>query len=142
MTYALAWPLQQAVYAALQADPAIAALVEDRIYDAAPHAERTDAPLADYITLGDETVRAWDTADGQGSSHDFAVTVHSGGQGYAQSKALAGVICDVLVDADLALSRGRLIGLRFLQAQAQRGKGAERRRIALRFRAIIEDTGV
>ena len=36
MTYALAWPLQQAVHARLTGDPGVAALLGDRVHDAAP----------------------------------------------------------------------------------------------------------
>ena len=47
-------------------------------------------------------------------------------------------ISDALVGVDLALARGRLVGLWFLRAQAQRlGQGAVRR-IDLRFKARVE----
>ncbi|HEU0220836.1 MAG TPA: DUF3168 domain-containing protein [Paracoccaceae bacterium] len=139
MTYALAWPLQEAVFAALQAHAGVTAIVGTRIYDAAPHAANVPDPLEDYVTLGEELVRPFNTADGIGGTHDFAVTVHSGRDGFQRSKALAGAICDALIDAPLALSRGRLVALRFVQAQALRGRAPERRRVVLRFRAVIED---
>ncbi|RMF37088.1 MAG: DUF3168 domain-containing protein [Alphaproteobacteria bacterium] len=140
MTYALSWPLQEAVFARLSADPTLSGLVGGRIYDAAPHAVQASDPLEDYVTLGEEVARAFDTATDHGASFDFAVAVHSGRQGYARAKAIAGAICDALIDAPLSLSRGKLIGLRFLQAQAQRGRPPVRRRIVLRFRAVIEDS--
>ena len=47
-------------------------------------------------------------------------------------------ISDALVGVNLALARGRLVGLWFLRAQAQRlGQGAVRR-IDLRFKARVE----
>lgn len=138
MTHAHSWPLQQAVYAALTGDAALAALVGGAIHDGAPHAAAAADPLTPYVTLGEETVRPWDTADGPGSSHDFSVSVHSGSDGYALAKQVSGAICDCLIDAALPLSRGHLVSLRFLQAQAQRGRPPERRRITLKFRAVIE----
>lgn len=139
MTYAVSPGLQEAVYAALQADTTLSNLLEGRIYDAAPHASQSSDPAADYVTLGEELARPFDTADGHGGRIDFTVTVHSGAEGYAQAKAIASAVCDVLIDAPLVLSRGTLIALRFLQAQAQRGRAPTRRRVTLRFRAVVED---
>lgn len=139
MTYAAAWSLQEAVFAALRGDAAVTALAGDRIYDAPTHGTTApDAPL-DYVTLGEELVRPFDTADGQGGMHDFTVSVHSAGTGFQSAKRLAGAICDALAVSALPLARGRLVALRFVQAQALRGRGAEQRRIVLRFRAVIED---
>ncbi|WP_118134884.1 DUF3168 domain-containing protein [Oceanicella sp. SM1341] len=140
MTYAMSWALQKAVFARLSGDTALGALVGGAIHDAPPHAARSADPLAVYVTLGDETARAWDTADSHGCTHDFDVTVHSGAEGFAASKEVAEAVCDALVDADLALERGHLVALRFVQARAQRGRSPEKRRITLRFRAVIEDT--
>jgi hypothetical protein len=139
MTYALSSPLQAAVYAALQASPAVTALTGGRIHDAVPHGAAVADPSAVYVTLGEELVRPFDARDMRGGTHDFSVTVHSGRDGFAEAKAAAGAICDALIDAPLVLTRGRLVGLRFVQGQALRGRGPERRRIALRFRAIVED---
>ncbi|MEM9049139.1 MAG: DUF3168 domain-containing protein [Pseudomonadota bacterium] len=139
MTCAVSWGLQQAVYSALQADTALGGLVAGRIYDAAPHAGQAGDPAVAYVTLGEELVRPFDTADGHGGRIDFTVTVHSGTEGYASAKEIAGAVCDVLIDAPLSLSRGTLVALRFLQAQAQRGRAPTRRRVTLRFRAVVDD---
>lgn len=139
MTYALAWPLQQAVYAALTADPAVAALTGGRIHDAPPHASREADPSAVHVVLGEEVVRPFDTADRHGGTHDFTIAVHSGAAGFSLAKEVAAAVCDALIDRPLSLSRGHLVALRFLQGQAQRGRPADRRRITLRFRAVIED---
>ena len=45
----------------------------------------------------------------------------------------------VTVDAPLLLDRGRLVGLRFLKAQARRLDQGAARRIDLRFVARVED---
>ena len=58
----------------------------------------------------------------------------------AFAKAVAAAISDTLVDADLTLSRGRLVGLWFERATARRsGTAGSARRIDLRFRARVED---
>lgn len=92
----------------------------------------------DYVTLGEESVRANDTKTSRGAVHDFTVTVHSGRDGFDTVKRVAGAICASLVDAPLELDAGRLVGLRFLQAKAERGPAPEKRRVALRFRAVVD----
>lgn len=138
MTYALSWPLQEAVHAALSADAGVSGLATGGIHDAPPHADRPGGSEP-YVTIGEEIVRPFDTADSHGGRYDFTVTVHSGAEGFARAKAIAAAVCDALIDAPLALSRGHLVALRFLQAQARRGRSPARRSVALRFRAVIED---
>ncbi|MEM9011812.1 MAG: DUF3168 domain-containing protein [Pseudomonadota bacterium] len=138
MTYAFAWSLQQGVFAALQAAPGVTDLVGDRIYDAPPHAsaavDRADA----YLTLGEEDVRRRGSVGGDIVTHDFRVTVHSGANGFAEAKRAAAAISTALTDGGVALPEGHLIELRFQSARAERGRGPDRRRITLRFRALIE----
>ncbi len=137
MSYAFSASLQAAVYGRLARDPAVAALVGARIHDAPPEPGAGEAAL-DYVTLGEESVRANDTATSRGAVHDFTVTVHSGRDGFDAVKRVAGAVCASLVDAPLELGAGRLVGLRFLQARADRGPAPERRRVALRFRAVVD----
>lgn len=139
MTYAMAWALQEAVFAVLAAAPSVGGAVGGRIWDAPPHGEREAQPGEDFVTIGDELVRPFDTADGHGGLHDFTVTVHSGRDGFRAAKELAAAICDLLLGAPLPLARGRLVALRFVQGQALRGRPPERRRIVLRFRAVVEE---
>lgn len=139
MTYALALPLQQAIYTTLTSNGPLAVLVEGRVYDAPPHGSTGPDPTLDYVTLGEERVRADGSKDCLGAVHDFTVEVHSGHDGFSKAKAIAGSVCDALIDAPLPLSRGTLAGLRFLGAQALRARRPNRRRIVLRFRAVVED---
>ena len=77
---------------------------------------------------------------GHGAIHRFRVSVVTEASGYAGAKAVAAAISDTLVDADLTLSRGRLVGLWFERATARRsGTAGSARRIDLRFRARVED---
>ncbi len=47
-------------------------------------------------------------------------------------------MCAALVDAPLALDAGRLVALRFLRASAERGRAPVKRRVVLRFRAVVD----
>lgn len=134
MTYALAPALQAAVFARLAAHAPLAALVGPHVYDSLPPG--TVPPL--YVALGPEVARDRSDATDRGAEHDLAVAVVSEAQGFAQAKAAAAAVCDALLDADLALGRGRLVLLRFLRAQAARPSGGARR-IDLTFRARVED---
>lgn len=138
MTYAFSWPLQQALFAALQADPTVAAMAGGRIYDEAPHAEALTGTVGPWLVLGDETVDAWSTATDRGASHAVQVSVIAPGRGFGVLKRLAAAVCDVAL-GPLALDRGRVVFASFLGGRTRRDEGAGLRRIDLRFRLAIED---
>jgi len=135
MSYAISGSLQAAVYTALAQDDVLMAIVGDAIYDAMPPGEVP--PI--YVRLGAETVRDASDGTGAGAEHSFTVSVVSDAPGYADAKAAAGAISDALHDADLTLSRGRLVSLRFERASARTVSAAQIRQIDLRFRARVED---
>lgn len=136
MSYEFAASLQRAVYGRLAADPEMIALVGAAIHDAPLDPQDDAAP--DYVTLGEESVRANDTKTSRGAIHDFSVVVHSGRDGFDTVKRIAGAVCASLMNAPLELEAGRVVGLRFLQARADRGRSPEKRRVALRFRAVVD----
>jgi hypothetical protein len=140
MTYALSAALQAAVYQRLAGDSALAGLVGERIYDA-PLESGSGEAMPDHITLGEEAVRPGNTKTSTGAVHDFSVTVHSTRDGFDTAKHIAAAVCEVLVDAPLALAEGHLVALRFLRARADRGRAPEKRRIALSFRAVLDVNG-
>jgi hypothetical protein len=135
MSYAVASALQGAVYQALSSDEALGGLVGDAIYDAVPSGKLPDL----HVNLGPETVKDASDKSGHGADHRFTVSVVSAAPGFANAKAVAAAICDVLVDADLPLDRGRLVSLSFDRATARRVDNDTGRRIDLRFRARVED---
>lgn len=135
MSYTLASALQAAVYQALTGDAEITSHVGDAIYDALPSGRKPDL----YISLGPETVKDASDKTGHGAEHRFTISILSTAPGFATAKAVAGSVCDVLVDADLSLNRGRLVSLTFDRASAQRTDDGNGRRIDLRFRARVED---
>ncbi|MBE3639737.1 DUF3168 domain-containing protein [Mangrovicoccus algicola] len=136
MSYAMSAALQSAVYAALREDGALAALVGDRVFDAAPPGE----PPELYVALGAEEARARGDSSGGVTEHRLAIGVSGTVAGFAALKAAAGAVSDRLDGGDLALSRGRLVSMRFERARARRISGNRGRRIDLWFRAVVEDS--
>lgn len=135
MSYAVASALQRAVYQALATDAQLGGLVDGAIYDALPSGRVPDL----YVSLGPETVKDASDKSGHGAEHRFTVSVISTAPGFAAAKSVAAAICDALVDADLALDRGRLVSLGFERAAARRIDDGNGRQIDLRFRARVED---
>lgn len=136
MSYGMAGALQAAVYQHLLADAALGTLVGAAIYDALPPG---DLPQT-YVSLGPEEVRQASDGTGGGAQHRFTVSVVTAEPGFGAAKAAAAAVADALDGADLALSRGRLVGMWFDRAVTRRTGGAARlRRVDLRFRARVED---
>ncbi|MBE1284725.1 MAG: DUF3168 domain-containing protein [Rhodobacteraceae bacterium] len=137
MSYGGAAALQDAVYQHLIADIGLNTLVGGAIYDAVPGGVLPDT----YVTLGPEEVRDRSDKTGAGAEHRFTVTVTTTLAGFAAAKEVATAISDALVDANLTLSRGELVGLWFDRAVAVRsGTAGDTRTITLRFRARVDDT--
>lgn len=135
MSYAMSLALQEAVYTQLALDVALVGLVGSAIFDAPP----TGAPPPLYVLLGTEQVRDRSSKTTEGAMHDFVVKIVSDEAGFAAAKTVGAVVCDALIDANVVLSRGRLISLGFRKARAKRGKAPEGRQIDLTFRAFVED---
>jgi hypothetical protein len=135
MSYAISGPLQAAVFATLNADAALGALVGSAVYDAVPAGVVPDL----YVRLGSETVREASDGTGAGAVHFLMVSVITTNPGFATAKAAAAAVSDALQDADLTLARGRLVSLRFEKATARRIDEASARQIDLRFRARVQD---
>ena len=135
MSFALSGPLQTAVFNHLAANEPVTALVGDAVYDAMPAGAVPDT----YVQLGAETVRDVSDGSGGGTDHLFTVSVYTTAAGFSGAKAIAGAVCDALQDAELVLSRGRLVSLRFDRASAKRIESASLRRIEMRFRARVQD---
>lgn len=135
MTYAISEPLQAAIYTRLSSDPAIQSHVGSAVYDALPAGNLP----ALYISLGPERVQDASDKTGFGAWHRFSVSVVSNAAGFSTAKQVAGLVTDLLQDADLDLSRGRLIALNFERATAKRIGAGTIRQIDLSFRARVED---
>jgi len=135
VSYGVAAALQAAVFQALVADAALGTLVGSAIYD---------APLPGglpslYVALGPEKVKDASDKTGRAAEHEFSVEVISDAAGFANAKAAAGAVSDVLIDAQLTLARGHLVSLLFVKAIAERTQGGDARQITLTFKARVED---
>lgn len=136
MSYGATAALQAAVYQQLVADASLGMLVGSAIYDAVPSGSLPET----YVTLGAEDARDRSDKTGGGALHVFTVSVISTAAGYEDAKLAAAAISDALVDADLTLSRGALVFLRFARARARQVQSGDTRRIDLTFRARVDDT--
>lgn len=135
MSYAVSSALQVAVYQHLTTDAGVVAQVGSHVYDAVPSGTVPDL----YVTLGSEDVKDQSDATGRGAEHFLNISVVSSASGFQTAKDAAGAVNDALVDADLTLGRGRLVGMRFVKASAKRVGTGDVRRIDLKFRARVED---
>jgi hypothetical protein len=135
MSYAVSGALQAAVFAALTADAALGAIVGTDVYDAVPAGNVPDL----YVRLGTETVREASDGSGTGAVHFLTVSVITTAPGFASAKAAAAAVSDALHDADLTLTRGTLVSMRFERGSARRIDAASARQIDLRFRARVSD---
>lgn len=135
MSYAISAALQSAVFAEISGDTAVVASVGNGVYDAIPSGILPSL----YISLGAESVRNLGDKTGSGAAHQFIISVITDVPGFHAAKEAAGAVCDVLEDADLTLTRGRLVSLRFQRARAFKIDKGAGRQIDLTFRARVED---
>lgn len=135
MSYAISAPLQTAVFDALSGSAELAALVGTHIYDAPP----SGALPPTYVRFGRETASDASDCSGAGALHRFTISVITTVPGFACAKEAAGLISDILHNADLTLSRGRLVALRFERAIARRTDAGATRQVDMRFRARVQD---
>ncbi|KEJ90206.1 DUF3168 domain-containing protein [Sulfitobacter donghicola] len=135
MSYAISAALQEAIFGALTADAALGALVGDGIYDALPVGSLPDL----YVLLGSETVREASDGSGAGAVHFINISVVTTNAGFSSAKIAAAAVSDALHEAQMPLTRGSLISLRFERATAKRVDAASARQIDLRFRARVQD---
>ena len=135
MSYGVSAALQAAVFQELSNDPGLNAMVGSAIFDALP----PGALPSLYIVLGAESVKDASDQTGGGALHEFTVVVVTESAGFATAKVTAAAVNDVLVDADLVLSRGVLVSLNFHKAKAARVGTGDVRQINLTFRARVAD---
>ena len=134
MSYGAAAALQQAVYQALLADAEVMAQSGGAIYDAVPSG--LVPPL--YLSLGAEDASSRYDGDGAIARHRVTVSVISDAAGFQSAKLLAAAVCAVLDGAAPPLDHGQILDLHFEQARARRAGRNRKRRIDLRFAALVD----
>ena len=132
MSYGVAAALQAAIYARLTTAPGLAGVA---VVDAQPSGDGAGT----FVLIGPEDVVDQSDKTGAGAVHNLTVAVISNSAGFAAAKTVAVAVSDALNEPPLVLTRGRLVGLRFLRAKARRLDQGGVRRIDLSFRARVED---
>ena len=141
MTYALSWPLQEGLFKLMCDDPACSQVFGHNIFDAAPPATAGAAvPDGVYVTFGDEEVADWSTASGNGAVHLITVSVFAPRRGFAEAKQAASAISDAVLSGAIALTRGKVVNVRFVDARTRRAESDTLRRIDMRYRITVEDS--
>jgi hypothetical protein len=131
MSYRAAAALQRAVFDLLTGAPALSGVA---VVDALP----AGGGAGTFVLIGPEEVRDASDQTGMGAEHRFAVSVVSDASGFLAAKTVAAHVAEVLVEARPVLGEGRVVGIHFLRARAERREGGLMRRIDLVFRARIE----
>jgi hypothetical protein len=128
--------LQKAIFAALGANGALAALVGARIFDHAP--AHVSFP---YITFGRTSVYDWSTGSESGTEQLFTVHVWSKGKGKKEALEIMELARQTLHDAPLDLEGHSLINLRLEFSEARYDDRNEAHHGLLWFRAVVEEVG-
>lgn len=131
MSYGAASALQAAVYGLLSAAPGLATV---SVVDAIPPGGGSGT----FVLLGPEEVLDQSDSTGGGAEHRFSVSVISDATGFLAAKSVAVAVSDALVNATPVLTRGRVVGIRFIKAVAKRLDDGDVRRVDLTFRARVE----
>ena len=140
MTYAIAWPLQEALFKTLCESVVCAAHFNGQIFDAPLPFSGDAAPDGLYLILGDEEAQDWSTASDAGAVHVVSLNIHAPRRGFAEAKRAAADISDVVLSGGFELARGKIVNTRFVDARTHRDESDALRRIELRFRITLEDT--
>ena len=140
MTYALSWPLQEALFSLIKDDPACIQFFGSRIYDfAQPFGQDAEAD-GPYLIIGDEEARDWSTGTDDGAVHTVRLDVWASQRSFDEAKRAAGAVSDAILSGDIVPSRGQVINARFIDAKTRRTENDSLRGVQMRFRIVIEDT--
>ena len=140
MTYALGWPLQQALFATLCESPVCKTHFNGQIFDAPLPFGSEAAPEGLYLIIGDEEVQDWSTTSDAGAVHLVSLNIHAPRRGFSEAKQAAADVSDAILGGTLHLERGRVVNIRFVDANTHREEADQLRRIEMRFRITLEDT--
>lgn len=132
MSYGIAAALQAAVYGRLTG---FAALAGVPVYDAVP----SGGGAGTFVLIGPEEVVDQSDKTGGGAEHRLMISVISDAAGFLAAKSVGVAVSDALVGASLALTRGVLVSLLFVKANARRIDEGDTRRIDMTFRARVQE---
>ena len=127
--------LQKAIFEALAANGALAALVGTRVFDHAP----ANAAFP-YITFGRTSVYDWSTGTESGTEQLFTLHVWSKAKGKKEALEIMEIARATLHDAALELEGHKLVNLRLEFSEARYDDRNEAHHGLLRFRAVVEES--
>ena len=127
--------LQKAIFEALAANGALAALVGTRVFDHAP----ANAAFP-YITFGRTSVYDWSTGTESGTEQFFTLHVWSKAKGKKEALEIMELVRSTLHDAALELEGHKLVNLRLEFSEARYDDRNEAHHGLLRFRAVVEES--
>ncbi|RMH39764.1 MAG: DUF3168 domain-containing protein [Alphaproteobacteria bacterium] len=136
MSLALSNALQAAVYQRLSSHAVLQQLIGPAVFDQPPPG--TDIPET-FVMIGAERVRDRSAVDARASVHELEIVVETTEPRFATAKAVAATVAEALEAPPLTLAQGHLVSIGFRSARARRLSGGQRRRIAMVFRAFVED---
>ena len=127
--------LQKAIFEALAANGALAAMVGTRVFDHAP----ANAAFP-YITFGRTSVYDWSTGTESGTEQLFTLHVWSKAKGKKEALEIMELARATLHDAALELEGHKLVNLRLEFSEARYDDRNEAHHGLLRFRAVTEES--
>lgn len=111
-----AWPLHKAISTVLADSDELQSCLGNppRIFDGfAP-----EAPMP-YLAFGDSRSRAWQSATFDGQEHEITLHLWSPADDAEQSRQIAGVIINLLHDADLPVPGHALVDMQFESSETR-----------------------
>lgn len=132
MTSDATWPLQQAVYARLAQDGALADLITG-IFDAPP-----PKPVFPFLMLDGGNSRDWSAAGLTGQEHRLLLHVWSDAPGQAEVKVVMNRVYELLHDRPLQPVAHRLVNMRFEFAEILHEREPPLRHAVMRFRVVTQ----
>jgi hypothetical protein len=127
------WPVQQAIYARLNADTELAALISG-VFDEVP--ESKDKP---YVAFAEITEKPMDSHDRQGFEVMATLNVWSGYRGFAQSAQLLGHLQRLLHRVELDVDGWELISIARVAGGVRRVADPNIRQGQARFRVWLQE---
>lgn len=131
-----ALPLQDAIVAALKADPAVSAIVADRVYDFPPTGP--NGPTKPYVTFGPFQMLPEHADCLDGGETFITLDAWAAGPSTAGVKLLGAAIVAALDEAELTLDGNRLVGLALEQTNYLREPDGLTTHASITMRALTD----
>lgn len=133
MTVKCVWELQQAIYAALNGDATLGAMING-VFDHVP--QDTEYP---YVTIGEMRASDYSTKTTAGVQIDFSVNVYSRGKGSKSCLDIITRVNDLLHDVDLTLATCEHINTRFVSSDIIRRPDGLTYHGVINFRVVVQE---